>query len=101
MLIKDLKVRGGKGGKWRPLGHAEKLLASMRKDGLRNPITVTKCGWLISGWHRVEAAKKLGWKMIEVRVVRLEIDEKKKRQWMKDGDVGHSSPTLDIPHGDC
>ncbi|WP_273845442.1 MT-A70 family methyltransferase [Rubrobacter calidifluminis] len=63
------------------------LAESMAKIGLLHPITVTESGVLVSGRHRLEAAKSLGWKTIPAFVVEddelknrlLEIDENLKR----------------------
>jgi sulfiredoxin len=51
------------------------LAASMRKLGLIIPVVVRprKAGgyWLVAGWHRLEAAKRLGWETIEADVWRM------------------------------
>lgn len=63
------------------------LAESMREIGLLHPITITVSGVLVSGRHRLEAARMLGWKEIDAFVVEddelknrlLEIDENLKR----------------------
>ena len=63
------------------------LAASMEEIGLRQPITITEAGVLVSGRHRLEAAKSLGWKTIPAFVVEdddlrnrlTEIDENLRR----------------------
>lgn len=67
----------------RGLGDVTQLAESIREIGLLNPITVTTKGVLISGWHRLEACRSLGWKNIPaisvtlgaVRTELAEIDE--------------------------
>lgn len=63
------------------------LAASMEEIGLLQPITVTESGVLVSGRHRLEAARSLGWETIPVFTVEdndlqnrlVEIDENLKR----------------------
>ncbi len=63
------------------------LAASVDELGLWQPITVTESGVLVSGRHRLEAAKSLGWEKIPAFVVEddelrnrlTEIDENIKR----------------------
>ncbi len=56
----------------RPLGDVTALAESISQNGLMNPITVTQDGTLISGLHRLEACKRLGWESIPVRAVPLD-----------------------------
>jgi N6-adenosine-specific RNA methylase IME4/ParB-like chromosome segregation protein Spo0J len=45
--------------------HVVKMLAeSMAEIGLINPVIVAEDAQLIAGWHRIEAAKQLGWSTI-------------------------------------
>ena len=53
--------------------HVDALATSMACFGLRHPIEVTANNVLISGLHRLEAAKRLGWKEIAATV--LDVDE--------------------------
>lgn len=66
------------------LGDLEPLMASMREHGLLNPVIITERYELVAGRRRLEAAKRLGWKTIEAKIVRsqdeaallaMEIDE--------------------------
>ncbi len=66
------------------LGDINELAKSMKNHGLLNPIILTEEKILISGHRRVTAAKKLGWKTIESRILpdltererfEMEIDE--------------------------
>ncbi len=56
----------------RPLGDVTALAESISQNGLLNAITVTRDGTLISGLHRLEACKLLGWTEIPVNVTDLE-----------------------------
>lgn len=66
------------------LGSITDLAASIKAHGLMNPIILTEEKVLISGHRRLTAAKKLGWKTIEARILpdlnererfEMEIDE--------------------------
>src|SRR5215472_17993913 len=50
----------------------DRLALSMNEVDLLNPVTVTpgkSIGFrLLGGWHRLEAAKKLGWAAVECRI---------------------------------
>lgn len=46
----------------------DQLKKSLDIVGLLNPITVTPGNILIAGWHRLEAARSLGWTKIEAQV---------------------------------
>lgn len=68
-------------------GAVTTLMASMEKIGLRTPITVrvdpadeNPDVFLVSGGHRLEAAKRLGWDEIECFVAE-EADEDRARMW--------------------
>ena len=50
----------------------EELAESLNRVGLLNPIIVDQNKVLIAGQRRLEAAKKLGWKTIEARVLSVE-----------------------------
>ena len=66
IAIKDIKVFGGRRS---VQSDKVRLIAdSMSKIGLKTPITVKKCKTgvrLVTGLHRLEAAKMLGWKKID------------------------------------
>jgi hypothetical protein len=60
------------------------LAASMATIGLRTPITVVVGGEdvrLVSGLHRLQAAKKLGWTSIDAFEVMVETDDTTIRLW--------------------
>ena len=65
----------------------EALAASLAEIGLINSITLNEGHRLITGYHRLQASKKLGWVDIEARVLKLdgldtellEIDENLRR----------------------
>lgn len=51
------------------LGDLQPLMDSLDTRGLMNPVTVNSAYELIAGHRRLESARRLGWDMIEVRVV--------------------------------
>lgn len=55
------------------LGDLRPLKDSLRTYGLMNPITVNSKYELIAGERRLEAAKALGWPMIDVIILAQEI----------------------------
>lgn len=52
----------------RDLGDIDDLAASMREHGLLQPITISPDGILICGARRLEAARRLGWRTLNVWV---------------------------------
>ena len=74
----------------------EELAESLNRVGLLNPIIVDQNKVLIAGQRRLEAAKKLGWKTIEARVLSvedeslaldIEIEENVQRQQFSDEEL--------------
>ncbi|MBM4309648.1 MAG: chromosome partitioning protein ParB [Deltaproteobacteria bacterium] len=51
------------------LGDLQPLMDSLDTRGLMNPVTVNSRYELIAGHRRLESARRLGWDMIEVRIV--------------------------------
>ncbi len=51
------------------LGDLQPLMDSLEARGLMNPVTVNSDYELIAGHRRLESARRLGWDMIEVRIV--------------------------------
>ena len=49
-------------------GDLTPLMDSMKRVGLLQPVTITPDGYLICGYRRLEAAKKLGWNTLRVWV---------------------------------
>jgi len=74
LLIEEIKI---KKRIRKDLGDLTSLIDSLRKHGLMNPVVVTKNNELIAGHRRIESAKVLGWKSIDV-VVRDKISELEK-----------------------
>lgn len=64
--IKDIKV---KKRIRKDMGDISKLKQSLQSIGLINPILLDSTNTLISGERRFEAAKSLGWKTIEAKVI--------------------------------
>lgn len=52
----------------RDSGDLTPLMDSMKRVGLLQPVTITPDGFLICGYRRLEAAKRLGWKTLRVWV---------------------------------
>ena len=51
------------------LGDLASLMESLRRHGLLNPVVINTRNELVAGHRRIESAKRLGWSMIEVRIV--------------------------------
>jgi ParB family transcriptional regulator, chromosome partitioning protein len=51
------------------MGDLALLMESLKKYGLMNPIVINRNNELIAGHRRLESAKRLGWKVIEVIVL--------------------------------
>lgn len=73
----------------RDLGDIEGLMESLKKHGQLTPIIVNRNHELIAGFRRLQAAKRLGWKSIEVVILdrasqqkklEIEIEENVQRQ---------------------
>lgn len=47
----------------------ESLMESMKTYGLMNPITITDDYYLVAGFRRLEAAKRLGWNKINAEMI--------------------------------
>ena len=71
------------------LGDLSKLMESLKAYGLMNPVLINSSRELIAGRRRLEAARRLGWKNIEVHIVdsssevaelEMEIDENLQRR---------------------
>ena len=58
----------------RELGNIKALASSLRKHGLLQPIVVNQDNELIAGRRRLEAARLLGWKEIDVNIVETHDD---------------------------
>ena len=52
----------------RDMGDLDALVASIARDGLLQPITITPDGVLVCGSRRLAAVKKLGWRTVNVWV---------------------------------
>lgn len=50
------------------MGDLDALVASIRRDGLLQPITITPDGMLVCGARRLAAIKELGWRTVNVWV---------------------------------
>jgi ParB-like chromosome segregation protein Spo0J len=55
-------------GNERPLGDLSALKRSMAELGLLCPINITQDKRLIAGYHRLEAARQLGWEFIDCQI---------------------------------
>ena len=52
------------------IGNITRLKDSIESHGLLQPVIINQNNELLAGYRRIEAAKKLGWKEVEVTVVR-------------------------------
>lgn len=66
MNIKDIKIPKAP---TRELGNIRALADSIGEHGMLHPIVINQHNELIAGRRRLEAAKVLGWKEIEVKIV--------------------------------
>ncbi len=68
--INEIKINEGR----RNLSAAgiDELAQSISDIGIINPITIDEAHTLIAGYHRLEAAKKLGWTEIDCKVCKLD-----------------------------
>lgn len=66
------------------IGDVNSLMLSLKTNGLLNPIVIDKKFYLLAGYRRLIAAKKLGWKIInaamidantELKRLNIELDE--------------------------
>lgn len=86
------------------LGDLSSLMESMRRHGLLNPIVIDSRNQLVAGHRRTEAAMRLGWKTIEVRVVdtdeeadlvEMEIEENTQRKNLTSDELAEAYLRLD------
>jgi ParB family transcriptional regulator, chromosome partitioning protein len=52
-----------------------RLAASIRDNGLLQPLVIDELGWLLAGHSRLEAVKRLGWESVPVRILEGNLDE--------------------------
>lgn len=67
--IGEIRIKNGR--RRLDSGHVQELADSIRELGLLNPVTIDRGNFLIAGFHRLEAAKALGWTEIECTVSSL------------------------------
>lgn len=88
----------------RDLGDLSPLMESMRLHGLIHPILVNRNNELIAGERRLESAKRLGWKSVEVSVVdkpdelerlEVELDENLQRKELEPDEVSDAFNRID------
>lgn len=86
------------------LGDLASLMDSLRRHGLLNPVVVNSRNELIAGHRRMESAKRLGWSVIEVRVidgqdkadlVEMEIEENTQRKNLTTDELAEAYLRLD------
>ena len=51
------------------IGDLKPLMESLQRIGQLNPVTITPDYQLVAGFRRLSAARSLGWRTIEVRVI--------------------------------
>lgn len=88
----------------RDLGDLQALMTSLKAHGLLNPIIVTESYELVAGHRRLEAAKRLGWRAIQCRVVeskdktqllQIEMDENMARKDFSSDETADALVRLD------
>lgn len=86
------------------LGDLASLMDSLKRHGLLNPVVINERNELIAGHRRMEAAKRLGWSTIEVRVVdgrekadlvEMEIEENTQRKNLTTDELAEAYIHLD------
>lgn len=86
------------------LGDLSSLVESLKQYGLMNPVVVNHRHELIAGERRIEAAKRLGWRTIAVRVVddaddigelEMEIEENTQRKNFSTDELAEAYIRLD------
>lgn len=86
------------------LGDLASLMDSLRRHGLLNPVVINSQNELIAGHRRMEAAKRLGWRLIEVRIideqdkadlVEMEIEENTQRKNLTTDELAEAYLRLD------
>ena len=71
MKIEDIKISKAP---LRELGNINILADSIAEHGMLHPIVINQSNELIAGRRRLEAAKVLGWKEVEIKVVKTKDD---------------------------
>ena len=86
------------------LGDLASLMESLRRHGLLNPVVINTKSELVAGHRRMESAKRLGWTMIEVRIVEgqdkadlieMEIEENTQRKNLTTDELAEAYLRLD------
>lgn len=86
------------------LGDLSSLMDSMRTHGLLNPVVINSRNELVAGHRRTEAAMRLGWDTIEVRIVdsneasellEMEIEENTERKQLTSDELADAYLRLD------
>ena len=86
------------------LGDLASLMESLRRHGLLNPVVINTRNELVAGHRRIESAKRLGWSMIEVRIVEgkdktdlieMEIEENTQRKNLTTDELAEAYLRLD------
>ena len=76
-------------------GDLTALIDSMKRVGLLQPVTITPDGYLICGYRRLEAAKRLGWNILRVWVRSGISDELTRLLAERDENVTHQPLAAD------
>jgi len=88
----------------RNLGDLTSLMESLQRHGLLNPVVINSHNELIAGHRRTEAARRLGWRMVEARVVdndnaadlvEMEIEENTQRKNLTSDELAEAYLRLD------
>ena len=86
------------------LGDLATLMDSLSKHGLLNPVVINSKNELVAGHRRTEAARRLGWTSIDVRIVdsddkadlvEMEIDENTQRKDLTSDELAEAYIRLD------
>ncbi len=86
------------------LGDLTPLMESLRRHGLMNPIVINSQNELIAGQRRLEAARRLGWTSVTVRVMdkmdsaellEMELDENLHRKSLSTEELAEAHTRLE------
>ena len=80
-------------------GDIDVLAQSIEQIGLIQPIVISEEYELLSGFRRLQACKKLGWKTIEVKTITIGADDVRRIDWEYHENIGRKDLTEEEKQG--